>query len=365
MKNIIIISKHDISSAYSCLQYLSQELLKYTHVKVWSCTDRKNIDKLDKNFNNSFLNCWYGNFKHIRLLFIYLHVFILLIKNNDAMIINDIDFFPIAWLVKKIRKKKKFIIYHTEIYGADVKTFKFILSFYEKYASDPDFIIECLNERAEYRKKKYNIKKNIYVINNTIYQNTDYTKVNIENKSKEKIVFYAGGCNLSRDLGEFIKEISKVNNVFFLAYCYGTDKDLLSVKNMCKQYFKKNNYSINEAVSRDKLLSIMNSADIGIVYYDPDFSINHYYAAPSKFFEYFSCGLNILSTNNEGINHIIEKYKIGTCIKQNETISDALNRMLLQGLKNRDDIKNIFNERFCYEKDSKFAIENLKKELEI
>lgn len=75
MDKTYIITKHDISSAYSCLNYLANTLSKDMEIKIWSCTERKNMNRLQKN-NFSFLNCWYGNVKGIRLFFIYIHVFL-------------------------------------------------------------------------------------------------------------------------------------------------------------------------------------------------------------------------------------------------------------------------------------------------
>ena len=365
MNDIILITKHDISSAYSCLHYLSNELRKEKKITLWSCTSKENFKRIDDGFNYSFLNCWYGSIKSVRLIFIYFHVFFLMMKKKTDIILNDIDFFPIAYLVKKIKPQKKLVLYHTELYEKDVKTFKYIQDFYEKHANFPDFIIECLNERAIYRKKKYKINKEIFVINNTLPKmnyNVDRL-VDLKVQKNKKIVFYAGGCNLDRDLGKFIKELSKVDGIFFLAYCYGNKEELKSVNDMCQKYFINENFKINSAISRTELLKIMHSVDIGIIYYDPEFSINHYYAAPSKFFEYISCGLNVISTNNEGINHIINENGFGICIESGNSISIALSTLLKRGLKDRNEIIDIFNKKYCYEIDSKKTINELKRVL--
>ena len=105
----------------------------------------------------------------------------------------------------------------------------------------------------------------------------------------------------------------------------------------------------------------MQFCDIGINYYVPEFSINHKYAAPTKFYEYIACGLNVVSTNNEGINKIIENNNIGVCIKQKENMEDAIKRLLEKGLNDRESIRKTFEEKYCYEISSFSAIQEIKK----
>lgn len=369
MKKLKILTRHDISSAYSCLQYLAEELKHNYEVEIWSNTDKSRFSFL-KNpaINRTFRDSWYGNIKKIRVIFVFIHAFFVLLKDKGDFIINDVDFFPLGYLVKKLYPKRKFIMYFTEINGPDIKTFRWIERFYAKYANTPDMTIECLRERAEYRARQFGIKNKVYFINNTISKteivDSEKMRVNkehyIPNSFEGKvIVFYAGGCNLSRDLGTFIREISRVKEVCFLAFCYGTEEEMQNVRNMCEKYFQEGSYVVHEAVPRQLLLKVMSYVDIGIVYYEPTFSDNHRYAAPSKFFEYMAKGLNIISSNNEGINHIIHTDTLGVCIQDNETIAMALVRLLEQGLKKKEDVVAVFEQKYAYEVDSKKAIQKL------
>ena len=173
-------------------------------------------------------------------------------------------------------------------------------------------------------------------------------------KKKLPVLIYAGGCNLSRSLGDIISCCSDFKEkVNFLFFCYGNDKDYSDVEKLCKQH---ENCRIFHSIQRNELLQVMSKCDIGIQYYDPKFSVNHKYAAPSKFFEYMAAGLNILSSNNEGINNIIINNNLGICLKNNETIKDGLNRLLNKGLEKKYKIQRIFEEKYCYEKDSENTI---------
>ena len=50
---------------------------------------------------------------------------------------------------------------------------------------------------------------------------------------------------------------------------------------------------------------------------------------------------------------------LGVCIKENESISDALRRLLNKGLRERDYIKNIFLSKYEYSIDSSEAVDKI------
>lgn len=363
MKKINIYSIHNTQNAYSCLIYLKNELDKRVETNLWSFTEYSNEQK-EKGYH-SFLKTWYGHIRRFRLWMAPVHAFFLNMWNNDAMIINDLDFFIPAYILKKIRPDKPIIHYNTEIHGPDVKYPKYITNFYNKHANFPDMIIECLKERALYRKKKFHITKKIYVINNTLplrkkEQKSLYRK-KVENYIKfsnnHPILLYAGGCNLSRNLGDIIESIEdNGNQLNYLFFCYGSERDFNAVYKKCEKYIQDGSCLLYKAIDRELLLKIMESCDIGIIYYDTKISANHLYAAPSKFFEYISAGLNVISTNNEGINKIIKKSRLGICMDEDETLSHAIARLLEQGLQSRDEIMELFEKEYCYDVDSKTAV---------
>lgn len=368
-KSVYIFTWHDLSSAYSCLLYLKQRLTKTTNVTLWSKTDLTKLSR-DKRMNHlSFTNKWYGKMRKIRYILACFDVFFICItQKNILAIVNDWDFYIPVYFAKKINKSMKVVHYNTEISGEDVKINPFIEKFYTNHANFPDIIIECLKQRADWRKKKYKIKKDIYVINNTLpleevedMDTSSYPLV-IDNIRNLPVLVYAGRASLSRQLGDIIDCIPKfANEIYFLFFCYGSDDELSVLKKTFQDKCKSNNYHINDAINRKELLKVMTQCNIGVNYYIPDFSINHKYASPTKFFEYMACGLNIVSTNNEGINNIINEEGIGECIGDNENLSDALHRLLKSGLKNRDEIKSLFAQKYCYEIDSKKAIEQIEK----
>lgn len=362
-----IFTWHGVTKAYSCLLYLHKELSDNNDVEIWSFNKKEDFDEGKPSFIHTFLDCWYGSIKRVRVYMGRLH-FLIAALHLNVIVINDLDFFKAGYVIKRICPSKIIIHYNNEICGADVKYPLHMESFYKKHADFPDIIIECLQERAEYRKEAFHIDKGIYVINNTLpatevekalRKNIDLSAyLNFENKEVPTLV-YAGGCNLSRSLGDIIKCADDfADSLNFLFFCYGKEEDFSRVQELCD---KHRNCYLYHAVDRITLLNVMAHCDIGIQYYDPDYSINHYLAAPSKFFEYISVGLNVLSSNNHGIDRMIADYDLGVCFTKDEGIKGGIEKLLRKGLNSRENIKTAFKEHLCYEVDSKEAIAAIKK----
>lgn len=364
-KRIIILSWHNISSAYSCLHYLKKELEKNANVELWSLTPGESLAEEYGNGYYSFYDQKYWRIPGLRKYLAKIKVYQRMIQNpDDIYVINDLDFIIPAFYAKKKNKKIKIIHYNTEIPGADVDVDNSILRFYKNHANFPDMIIECLKERAVWRKQTYHIEKEIFVINNTlplsIIDDKDSADIQ-ENIQKlagnRKILLYAGRAGSSRNLTEVLNCVSAFeNDIFFLFYCYGTEKEFEELNAWTNRNKQLTNYRINHSIPRKDLLQVMKCCDIGVNYYEPHISINHKYASPSKFFEYIACGMNVISTKNEGIDKIIETNDLGVCLCENEKISDGLRRLLCKGLLAKEDVRKLFKEKYDYSVDSKEAI---------
>lgn len=365
MVKICVLTWHDISSAYACLHYLKNELLKKVDVvDIWGFSHSSQIMDND-GFYHSFTDTWYGKIRRFRVYASKIHAFLIALK-YDVIILNDLSFFRCGYIIKKLFPNKKIIHYNTEIHGSDVTYPRHTISFYNKYANYPDMIIECLKERADYRKKEFRIQKKIYVIDNTLPQSEvkkafvtdmDVSKYLQFKNNTVPTLIYAGGCNLSRSLGDILDcALDFSDKLNFLFLCYGSSFDFERVRRLVDKY---DNCYLYEAVDRVTLLNIMAKCDIGIQYYDPTVSINHQLASPSKFYEYISVGLNVVSSNNYGIDRMIKEHNLGVCFTNEEGIKGGIEKLLMKGLNKRENIKKSFEKNFCYEVDSKETLEAL------
>lgn len=362
MKKIGIFTWHDVTKAYSCFFYLKERLSEYAHVDIWA---RENISSDKEDGYYSFFNMVYGRIPKVRYWLSKIHI-VLLAKRYDVIIINDLDFFVSGYVIKKLFPDKVVIHYNTEIHGKDVPYPKSTERFYVKHATFPDMVIECLKERAEYRSTKYLNNQPVYVINNTLPKN-EISKIINKNEDVSRYfsfynpnlptVVYAGGIGATRSFSSLFKSILNTKDTAnFLFFFYGDDTMIRELKS---KYNNTSNCRIFDAVNRDTLFSIMSKCEIGIQYYDPAVSVNHYYASPSKFYEYIAVGLNVLSSNNHGIDRIIRENELGLCFDNEEELPQALNRLLSRGLKSRDYITDIFTKKLCYECDSESTINKI------
>lgn len=365
MKKVCILTWHDISNAYSCLSYLSEKLSEKCVVDIYGFAASDKMPQQLKGKYYSFVETWYGKIKRFRVYAAKIHAY-QLARKYDVLIVNDLDFFRIAYYAKKKKPQLQVVHYNTEIHDVDIVYPKHTVKFYEQHASFPDMIVECLPERAEYRKTKYNISKDIFVIDNTLpsdkVEDALNANVNVDRYfdfvTKDiPTLIYAGGCNLTRNLGDVLKCAPAFDGrVNFLFLCYGTEKEFEQVKAISDQY---SNCYLYHAVNRVTLLNILERCDIGIQYYDPRISINHRLAAPSKFYEYISVGLNVISSENQGIDRMISQYDLGVCFSGDEGIGAGLEKLLTKGLNNKSNIKKCFKESLCYEVISKEAINKI------
>lgn len=366
-KRIVIFTWNNISNAYSCLIYLKKLLEEKCEVELWSLTKKESLPLFEGEGFYSFYEKKYWKLRGVRHFLIEREVFKRMINNpDDIYIINDLKFFRVSYKAKKKNDNIKIIHYNTEIHGKDVKYPRYVISFYKRHADFPDMIIECLKERAEWRKKEFGINKEIHVINNSlpldiIKNNNEECPVDIPSLANGRKVFlYAGSAKCSRNLTEILNCIPLFENqLFFLFYCYGDENDFEVLRKWEFNHNELNNFKIFNSIPRKQLLKIMENCDIGINYYDPKFSINHLYASPSKFYEYIACGMNVISTNNIGINKIIKDYDLGVCIEDGELISDALDRLIKKGLRDKEYIKNVFLSKYEYIVDSSECIKYL------
>lgn len=367
MKKITIFSRKSLHTSYSCILYLKQFLEKRTQVVLWSNTPRNDIGEKYLNNSYSFFETWYGKIPLIRVLLEKMQCTFYSVIGDKVIIIQDLDFIIPAYLAKMFNKKLTVIHYNTEIHGLDVKYPKYITRFYKKHSDFPDLIIECLQERADYRKKVFSINNEIYVINNTlprddvIFDVKDLDYSILKYNQNLPIIIYAGGCDLTRGLGSIIDTIGKLaQKCNFLFFLDDRSSQFDEVKRKCEPYIEKNICHIYPAIDRKKLFMYMSYCDIGINYYNPEVSINHKYASPTKFFEYMALGLKIVSTRNEGIDRIIEQEYLGKCFDKEEEIADAIEAILTDDMiKSKNEIKKIFREKYCYEVSSKKVIEEI------
>ncbi len=377
MKKIFIFSNVNPTKSYSGLKYLAEALQN----RGYNVTLYAKIPVNDLGETNhwkcevkSFYDTWYGRIPLFRRYMTYIHIFLLIFFKQSHFIFHELTFFRLLYICKKIFKNKKCIHYATELYTVeDEPSHKNILKFYEKFCNLPDLIIECEENRKLYRKKLYGINQEIVVIPNTIPIKELNTNKNISLKSLAgitefpedyKIIVYTGAAYLHRELDRLIDGISGAKTkCFFLAFCYGPTEEIEITRKYAKSKLKQD-CLISNAKPREEILSCLNQADAGIVYYRPSLSIGNEYAAPTKFFEYIASGLPVISSNNIGLKQLIDKYNLGICVNSEsiEDIGNAIDTLFIDEIKfksMKNKLQDVYRTSLSYEMLSIAALDKI------
>lgn len=212
-------------------------------------------------------------------------------------------------------KKFRFILQIQELHEQDknyLRSFKRIINSAEKI-----FIPEYT--RALLYKVWFGLKDVPTVLPNKPYFMPDkkalYTLENkyssiIDKISNSKIILYQGIICKDRDLSNYIKAISKINDKYTMVLL-GPDYD-----DMVKQYKIINPNIIHiDFIPAPDYLIFTQRAHIGILSYSP-ISENNIFCAPNKMFEYSAYGVPMIGNNILGLSLPIQTNNMGIIINE-------------------------------------------------
>ena len=366
-KDVLLLSAIDPTRAYSCIKYLYMEFKNvgvnpefWCRVPASSMEDYVRWGDETHSFCRSFfyrvpkVRTWYMRWIGFAKCFAY---------RNRTIICHDLFHYKACLQIKKWFPETKLVLYFTEIYNSKHSRYLAKLQkYFEKHPNDMDMMIECDYKREEYRRGQNGVNKPSATILNTIplAEVEGVLKTNRQRNDKPVVVF-SGGVH---EPGEFsiiidaLRELSLDYELDF--YCFGAKEILDSLREECEEKIA-GKYKLIVNKSREEVLRSIRNADVGIVYYDPEYSINTRYAAPTKFFEYVSLGIPVMSSGNESLMKIIDEHHLGEYMKTNNVagMRDGLYRLLsdeMYRIQISDNEAKAFRNHLCYEIQSREAI---------
>ena len=372
-KRILIISAANPTRAYSGLKYLFFELKKRkNNVIIWASVPKCQSEEYRKWGNNaqSFMFNILGSLPKIRKIWRNIKAFLVILEyRREVIICHELTFYKLCTYIKKIFPDTVIIHYCTELFDENSpKYFQKQLKFYEQHANVPDLIIECDEMRRIFRKKKYCISKPTVTIYNTLPEN-ELKKFLKEKKNIHEIpiITYTGAAYGHRQLNIIVSAVKKINTPFHLnLFVYGPKHSIEELEKLCLTELGKDKFTIIVDTPREELFDRVVNSDIGIVYYNPLLSIGNKYASPTKFFEYVAMGIPVVSSNNDSLMNLIDKYNLGVYVKDQTVLS--LTQCITKLLEDCDLRKKIsinemkaFHDVLCYEIQSKKAFEQIEK----
>lgn len=370
MKNknddVLILSAIDPTHAYSCIKYLYCFLsAQGINTECWARVPRNSCSlyySWGKGIHSFYINPLM-NIPKIRTYYMKLKGLSECIKyRNKTIICHDLFHYHSARIVKKFFKETRLILYFTEIYND--KHSKLLQKLQQDFLNNPneaDLMVEC-----DYQREKWRITNNLVSIETCTILNTIPYKDVEQYINKQKVnniiprIVYSGGVHESGEFSIIINALSEIKMDFEMDfYCFGSDSALDELETECKQKIPEK-YKVIRNLPREEVFKQIYNANAGITYYDPEYSVNTLYAAPTKFFEYIGLAIPVICSGNPSLDSLIDEYGLGVYLKENNSngmkqcIEYILNHKEKQIEFSNNEIQ-AFKNHLCYEEQSKTA----------
>lgn len=285
------------------------------------------------------------------LVFFQIRLYFWLYKNrNNYDVIHACDF-DTAYTAFRLAKlfRKKFIYdifdYYVDAFSVPNKLKKIIKKKDHEIINSANAVIICTDKRRE--QIKGTTPKKLTVIHNTPAKSKEALKKLDLNTNKIKLV-YVGILGNGRFIKEIV-EIVKANKQYeFHIGGFGEYEDYLDQVSQ-----NHSNIYFYGRLPYKKTLELENSCDIMTAIYDPSV-LNHYYAAPNKFYEALMLGKPLIMVQNTGMDEVVLKNEIGEVIEYTpDSLRKAIDRLVKR--KNTWDrislrMKNLYEKEYGWSK---------------
>ncbi len=146
-----------------------------------------------------------------------------------------------------------------------------------------------------------------------------------------RIALYQGQLESDRQLDTLIRAARFLDqDIAIVMMGNGPKEILLQLETLIGSEKVASSVKIIPAVPYTQLLDWTASADIGLIIYSPDYSLNVQMCLPNKFFEYLMAGLPVLSSQLLVVAGLIHDYEVGQIVTSLEpaVVGKAISRML-------------------------------------
>ena len=296
-----------------------------------------------KPTSNSIINFWL-TFKFSKEASKLLHVI-----RPDIVHCNDLNTLCAGYLYKKSGVNFKLIYDSHELFPEQYTDLKkrFVWNMMEKrMVRFADEVILPEKYRAKYFSKKYGLT-NIHTIENYPLMKKVGTSNILEAmapKSKSKVkLLYIGSLSPNRGIEEIVRTMPLLPESYCLFIIGSVSpnfeddlKKIIEANNLIDQVF------IFEPVDYKDVLSVINSSDIGLLFYN-DNTVNDYYCASNKLFEFIVCRKYVVTNDYPAIREVLQKSINAQFIKDvNPTnIAEAILRINVNNIPSGN-IENFF-----------------------
>lgn len=181
--------------------------------------------------------------------------------------------------------------------------------------------------------------------------------------SEVRVVLYQGALQANRGLGTLIRAAPFLKPDTVIVLMGAGSKALLSeLRVLIGEEGATERVKLLPAVPYAELLSWSASADLGLIVYNPEHSLNVRMCLPNKLFEYLMAGLPILASQLDAVGDVINTYQVGQIVPSlaPQDIAAAISTMLADHsalAQMRHNALELARKEFCWEKEAPSLID--------
>jgi len=240
--------------------------------------------------------------------------FYLLFKKADILWANDLDTLLPNFLIARIKKIK--LVYDSHEYftmsvykPASRKIWQRLENFLFPNLKNVITVNDSIKKVYE---EKYKVP--VTVIRNVPYKNGMIALEKIDIAMDKKILIIQGvGINENRGAEEAVEMMQFLPDEFLLLFI-GRGTIIEKLKQMVKELNLENKVQFIDVLPYHQMMNYTRQSFLGLIFEKIDFTDEHNFALPNRFFDYIKAGIPVLSTKAVEIKALIEKYNIGTFV---------------------------------------------------
>ena len=292
--------------------------------------------------------------------------FLLLTKNADVLIANDLDTLLPNYLVSKWKGIKLIYDSHeifTEVPELQNEKFKKkVWETIERWIVPKlKYCITVNKSIADFFYAKYGTR--FHVIRNIPDQQFTTEKIKSRKElnlpeEKKIIILQGSGINVERGAEELVSGMQFLSDEYLLLIIGGGDV-ISKLKKMSAHFNLSNKIFFMDKLSPKQLFHYTSNSDLGVTL-DKDTNLNYRFSLPNKIFDYINAGVPVLASTLPEIENLILKFNIGAFIynhqpehiasKIKETITSTEYRIWKDNTNEAKKINNWSNEKKEWDK---------------
>jgi glycosyltransferase involved in cell wall biosynthesis len=247
------------------------------------------------------------------------------IRRAGAWLFTDLSFFSTAVAIKRVRPASRLIHYCPEFLTPEEFPHIRQTRVYARHADAPDLVIDVNLGRAERRRARFGLTREILILPNTLplaelpppAPPGALDRLAGGNLPADlPVLLYAGAPHAEAGFDRVITALRETRTpVFLLAFCGDGGERSEALRAAVQARLGPQRGRVCRAVARRDLLACMHQADAGLAYYP--FSVapswNQLHCAPTKAYEYLAVGLPVVASNNPPLIELIAARSLGAC----------------------------------------------------